>query len=94
MEHLLSRLAHYSPVQTCHYPFTKGYTKPLAKRKKTAPENTKLGQSEGTYCQAEQHLKGKKRGKEIRTLYSELFKNILTTEKAFKHLKKRTAFDV
>lgn len=38
--------------------------------------------------------KKKKRGKEVCTLHSELFQNILTTEKAFKHLKKRTAFDV
>lgn len=38
--------------------------------------------------------KGKKCGKEIRTLHSELFQNILTTEKVCKYLKKRPAFEI
>lgn len=37
--------------------------------------------------------KGERSGKEIHTSYSELFQNILTTEKVCKYLKKRTVFD-
>lgn len=48
-------------------------------------ENTELRLSEGTYCQVEQHLEGKKKNKR---------KDLILTERIFKHLKEKHAFDI